>query len=95
MMMTTYVLTYDLNKDETSADYKRLIDELKRLGGHRYQKSAWLLNLTNTAQEVHDHFRKLMDSNDSLWVSEFTRNYAHSRSEAGTSDWLSRNQPVR
>ena len=93
--MTVFDLTYDLNKEETSADYKPLIDELKRLGAHRYQASAWLANLTGTARTVHDHFRKLMDSDDSLWVNEVTPNHAHSRSKAGTTDWLSKNQPTR
>lgn len=93
--MTTYVLTYDLNKDETSSDYKRLIDELKRLGGHRYQKSAWLLNLSMTSQQVHDHFKKLMDPNDSLWVSELTNLYYGSGLMLGTVQWLKDNPPAR
>jgi len=93
--MTTFVLTYDLIKEETSADYKPLIDELTRLGAHRYQASAWLLKLNNTAKEVHDHVRKWLDADDALWVSEFTRDYAHSRSRQGTTDWLSKNQPTR
>jgi hypothetical protein len=50
--MTTLVFTYDLRKEETSADYKDLIDEIERLGGHRHQKSAWLLDPNNTAKEA-------------------------------------------
>jgi hypothetical protein len=64
--MTTYVLTYDFRMEETSEDYKPLLDEIKRLGGHRFQKAAWLLNLNNTASEAHDHFKALVDDNDHL-----------------------------
>lgn len=90
-----FTLTYDLNKEKTSADYKPLIDELQRLGAHRFQASAWLANLNNTAQEVHDHFKRLMDSNDSLWVSEFTGVHYYSGARSGTNQWLSANRPAR
>ncbi len=93
--MTTYVLTYDLNKEDRLADHKPLIDELKRLGAHRYQASAWLANLKNTPSQVHAHFTKLMDSNDSLWVSEFTKNYMGTELKPGTVLWLQNNQPAR
>ncbi|TIN80717.1 CRISPR-associated protein Cas2 [Mesorhizobium sp.] len=93
--MTTYVLTYDLNKEETSDDYKPLIDELKRLKAHRYQFSAWLINLNNTAKEAHDHFKGLMDKNDALWVSELTKTSHYSGAKAGTTKWLEDNPPAR
>ncbi|PBB93233.1 CRISPR-associated protein Cas2 [Mesorhizobium sp. WSM3864] len=93
--MTTFVLTYDLNKDETSEDYKELIDELKRLKAHKYQYSAWLINLSNTAKEVHDHFKSFMDKDDSLWVSELTKKNHYSGAKSGTNQWLKDNPPER
>lgn len=92
--MTIYVVTYDLRKEETSEDYKTLIDEIERLGGHRYQKSAWLLNLSNTAKEAHDHFKKFVDENDRLWFSEFTSKHWYT-AMTGTNDWIKRNPPER
>jgi CRISPR-associated endonuclease Cas2 len=91
--MTVYVVTYDLNKEESSADYKPLLDELRRLGCHRFQASAWLANLNNTSKEVHDHFKALMDSNDSLWVSRMNTAYFYSAAKSGTNDWLKQNPP--
>ncbi|MDP1963767.1 MAG: CRISPR-associated protein Cas2 [Reyranella sp.] len=93
--MTTYVITYDLNKEEDSADYKPLIDELKKLGAHRYQASSWLANLTGTTEVVHDHFKALMDSNDALWVSELTSVHHYSGARSGTTNWLKNNPPAR
>ncbi len=93
--MTIFTLTYDLNKEETSADYKPLIDELKRLKAHKYQYSAWLVNLDNTAKQVHDHFRGFMDNNDALWVSELTKVHHFSGAKSGTNDWLKSNPPAR
>jgi hypothetical protein len=93
--MTTFVITYDLNKEESSADYKPLIDELRRLSAHRYQASSWVANLNNTAKEVHDHFKALMDSNDALWVSELTSVHFYSNAKAGTTQWLKDNPPAR
>lgn len=93
--MTIYLITYDLNKEESSADYKPLLDSLRSLGAHRYQASAWLANLNNTPQEVHDHFKALMDSNDSLWVSELTKQNYYSGAKSGTNQWLKDNPPSR
>lgn len=92
--MTVYLVIYDLNKEESSADYKPLLDELRRLGCHRFQASAWLANLDGTASEVHDHFKALMDSNDSLWVNRLSKTYTYSGARSGTKDWLRENPPA-
>ena len=93
--MTTYVLTYDLNKEQGSDGYKLLIGELERFSAHRYQASAWLVNATGTAKAVHDHFKQYIDANDSLWVSELTNNFDRSRAKHGTEQWLKDNPPSR
>jgi CRISPR/Cas system-associated endoribonuclease Cas2 len=90
-----FALTYDLNKEESSAAYKPLIDELRRRGAHRYQASAWLVNLNNKVEEVHAHFKRLMDANDSLWVSEVTSIHSGTGLQAGTAQWLQANPPSR
>jgi CRISPR-associated endonuclease Cas2 len=90
-----FALTYDLKKEESSAAYKPLIDELKHFGAHRYQASAWLVKLNNKVEEVHAHFKKLMDSDDSLWVSEVTSIHCGTGLEAGTAQWLKKNPPSR
>lgn len=93
--MPPFIVTYDLVKEETSEDYKPLIKDLKDRGAHRYQFSSWLVNLNNTADEVHAHYRALLDSNDKLMVSELTRNHAQDLNFKGTNQWIKDNPPVR
>ena len=93
--MTIYTLAYDLMKEQTSDDYKPLWAELKRIGVHRTQFSLWLIDLNNTAKEVHDHFKGYVDSNDRLFVSELTKNKHYSNAIAGTNNWLASHPPSR
>ena len=93
--MTIYLLAYDLMKEQNSDDYKPLWKELGRLGAHKTQYSLWLLDVTNTAKELHDHFKGFVDSNDRVWVSELTKNHYYSNAIAGTNNWLTAHPPSR
>jgi CRISPR/Cas system-associated endoribonuclease Cas2 len=93
--MPPFIVTYDLVKEESSADYKPLIDDLEARGGHRYQASCWLVDLNNTASEVYDHYKAMLDSNDKLMVSQLTRNHKQAVNFKGTNDWIKNHPPVR
>ncbi|GGY12792.1 CRISPR-associated protein Cas2 [Pseudoduganella dura] len=90
--MTTYTVSYDLNKEK---DYARLLNELRRLNGVRVQASYWLVAVSNTAEELHNHLKTFVDKDDALWVSEVVRNNYYSNAIKGTNDFLSRNPPSR
>lgn len=90
--MTSYLLSYDLNKTK---DYQKLYDELERLDGHRTQASVWLIAVNNTAGELKDHLENFIDDDDSLWVLEVTKNNARKMARKGTNDWLKANPPSR
>ena len=90
--MATFVLTYDLVKRK---DYQTLWDELERLGAHRALDSFWLVDLNNTAKEVHDHFKGFVDDDDRIWVSELTKKHWYSNAKGGTNQWLKKNPPGR
>jgi len=90
--MTTYTVSYDLIKRK---DYQSLWDELARLGGHRTQASYWLVNVNNTAKELHDHLKTFVDGDDKIWVSELTKNHWYANAMGGTNDWLAKNPPLR
>jgi len=93
--MTIYLLTYDLNKEASSSAYKPVWDELNRLGAHRVLESVWLVEVTNTAQELHNHFKPMLDSNDALLVTSFRKSeHWFSGVKPGTNDWLSKNPPT-
>lgn len=90
--MTTYTVSYDLIKRK---DYETLWTELARLGAHRTQASYWLVSVNNTAKELHDHLKGFVDADDSIWVSELTRNHYYSNARSGTNNWLQQNPPSR
>lgn len=93
--MPPFVLTFDLVKKESSPAYRPLIRDLMSRGAHKYQLSCWLVNLANTAAEVHDHYRRFLDETDKLMVSELTSNHKQNRSLRGTDDWIEENPPFR
>lgn len=90
--MTSYTVSYDLRNQK---DYQTLWDELARLGAHRTQESYWLVNVDNTAGELHDHLKKFVDADDRIWVSELTRNHRYSNAMKGTNDWIKNNPPSK
>ena len=90
--MTTFVVTYDLIKRK---DYPKLWEALGNLGAHRALESFWLVNVNNTAKELHDHLKQFIDGDDRLWVSELTKKHHFSNAKGGTNDWLKKNPPAR
>lgn len=90
--MTTYTVNYDLIKTK---DYQRLWNELTRLGAHRTNESFWLVNVNNTAKQLHDHLKNYIDGDDRLWVSELTANHYYCNAMAGTNNWIKNNRPAR
>ena len=68
--MALYFLTYDLRK---SSSYQPLYDELKNFNAVRILESTWCFNRTNTtAKGLRDYYKKHIDSDDGLMVSEVT-----------------------
>lgn len=67
--MAEYFVSYDLVKNK---DYSKLINELKRLGALRMLESNWCLSRASTgeAKSLRDHFKKFIDTDDRLVVSE-------------------------
>lgn len=87
--MKTYIVTYDLRKEESSINYQRLIDLIKedgiwaRLGG-----SSYLIQSCSTAVELRDKFKCALDHNDMLYVGEVTAPAAWYGYSKEVSDWI-------
>lgn len=92
--MPSYLLCYDLINEKGGHDYKPLWKELERFGAHRTQYSTWLVASTSGAKSVHDHFKRLLDKDDRLWVTSIraAENW-YSNAIGGTNEWLKRNPP--
>ena len=68
--MSLYFLTYDLRN---SKNYQTLYDELNDYNAVRILESTWCFNRVNTsAKGLRDYFKKFIDSDDGLMVSEVT-----------------------
>lgn len=67
--MATFLIGYDLNKDETSSEYQRLIKEIKALGTWaKPLESTWFVVSSSTASAIRDHLKQFLDSNDEMLV---------------------------
>lgn len=66
--MSLYFLSYDKRSD---SNYQRLHDELESFSAKRILESTWCFNRFNTnCENLRNHFRTFLDSNDGLMVSE-------------------------
>lgn len=80
--MKKYLITYDLIKPETSADYTKLFANIKsHISWAKPMKSVWLIKTNRTRSEVMRLLRLAADSNDKFLVIEVT------------SDWIAINLP--
>ncbi|MGE8408927.1 MAG: hypothetical protein ACN6QH_18045 [Pseudomonas sp.] len=66
--MALYLIEYDLRKQR---NYQALYNELAGFGAIRILESLWCFNRVNTtAAGLRDHFRKFIDSDDGIILSE-------------------------
>ena len=66
--MALYFLTYDLRK---AKNYQKLYDEYKNFNSVKILQSTWCFNRINTSSpELRDYFKKFIDFDDGLIVSE-------------------------
>lgn len=67
--MKLFFLTYDLRNQR---NYNTLYEELRKLNAVRILESTWCFKLQNTltAERVREYFRKYIDGDDAIIVSE-------------------------
>ena len=69
-MSKLFFIDYDLRKER---DYQTLYDELNRLKAIQVLESCWCLRIKgSSAVEIRDHFKKFIDINDGIMVSEIS-----------------------
>jgi|GEM_PF-571961 len=68
MLLKLYFIGYDLRKDR---DYKKLTDELERMGAKRILLSDWHYSQFGTnCTQIRDHLIEFLDEDDRLVVSQ-------------------------
>ena len=87
--MPIYAMTYDLNNQK---NYPKITAELERLKCHRAALSFWLGNFNNTTDEILNHFKGFIDTDDTLIVAKTSiADIKTYKARAGTSDWIKAN----
>jgi hypothetical protein len=90
--MKTFLVSYDLHKPETSADYEDLIRAIKSYDN--WMKpffSEWFIKSNRPAADVMAHLRKHIDANDNLLVIEVTRTDWAGYLDKKTLEWMQAN----
>jgi len=81
--MALYTLSYDLRNQR---NYQALYDELVEFDAVRILESHWCFKRANTSvSSLRDHFGKLIDSDDGLFVAEVS-NWASRKTDGNPND---------
>ena len=85
-MKRVYVITYDLNAP--GQNYDALYDEIKSLGAWAHpMDSTWFVQTNLKATSIFDRLKKHLDSNDVIFISRVTEDYA-AKLSSDMIDWL-------
>ncbi|MER8993537.1 hypothetical protein [Mesorhizobium sp. M0678] len=88
--MSTYLVTYDLNKETVRP---KIVDEVKASAGWaRLSESSYAISTNETASQVHERFKKYLDNNDNFYVISLRRPYS-GRGPKEVNDWLEKHLP--
>ncbi|HDS1550627.1 CRISPR-associated endonuclease Cas2 [Stenotrophomonas forensis] len=84
--MALFLVSYDIIEGNS---YDAIIDELKRLGAVRTQRSTYFASVTtDSAPGFLQHLKKFVDPEDRLMVIKLTEKPAHTVGLKGTNAWL-------
>ena len=68
--MAVYIVTYDLNHETRRPP---IVDEVRKTDWAMLSESSYAISTTETAQQVFDRFRSLLDDNDAFFVITLKR----------------------
>ena len=85
--MAYFVVSYQLN--QVGQNYQSLWNEFERLHAQKAQRTVYLVDCDAVdASSLLAHFRKFIDGNDMMLVTEMVNRPASYRSYEGTKAWL-------
>lgn len=87
--MAILLVTYDLK--QPGRNYQPVYDYLKQFTYCKGMESLWLLDTTLATATIRDSLRIVTDTNDTIFVTQITKNWAAHNYICG--DWL--NKPER
>ncbi|MBN5437467.1 hypothetical protein H0S68_00340 [Serratia sp. AXJ-M] len=84
--MSVYQINYDLRKQK---DYSSLVERIKSYGTWCHPlESTWIIVTNQSAVQVRDHLKAVMDSDDGLLVTRLQWEWAGYGLSKEISDWL-------
>lgn len=88
--MAHFMTSYDLHNQRT---YEPVWDKLESWGAVRILESMWLVTLNNTAAQVRDALKAVVDTDDSIVVIELKTGsmWGTVNGKKAGVDWLKRN----
>lgn len=88
--MAHFLISYDLHSSRT---YQPVWNELEGWGAVRLLESLWVVSLNNTAVEIRDALKAVIDGDDSVAVVELQpgSQWATQRSSDLGTAWLRKN----
>ena len=87
--MALFLVAYDLRK-KGEFDYQKLWDEFDRLDSVKFQESDYFLAASNTADEVKNHFKRFVHTDDLLMVAQLNERVKPEFTKAlkGSTAWI-------
>lgn len=90
--MSTYLVTYDLSKPETSSDYERLFEKLRSFENWaRPLQSVWIIKTVTSKRDVLLALTRLIDTNDKVLVVGLDNSWMSYNLSQRVVDWLQKN----
>ncbi|UWU16005.1 hypothetical protein N2599_08415 [Rhizobium sullae] len=83
--MTTYIVTYDLNKEVKRPD---ILKEIKKGGNWaKLSESSYAISTNETAEQVYSRLKPYLDNNDNCYIITLSRPYT-GWGPKEVNDWL-------
>lgn len=87
--MNIFIITYDLIAPDK--DYQSLYEAIESYKEHAHPlESVWFVKTSSSAENIRDHLKSYLDSNDKIFVAEID-DWASKRIPKKVTDWLNNN----
>lgn len=87
--MSTYIITYDLNKETTRPPIVKKIKEISG-GWAKLSESSYAVSTTKTVESLYAELKPMIDSNDNIYIITLKKPYTGYGSKE-VNEWLEKN----
>lgn len=84
--MAVYCVTYDLNSP--GQKYEQVNKLLSEYNSVKVMRTFWLIDTTQTADQIRQNIGRVVDQNDVVFVSQLSHQWASRHIPNAAVDWL-------